>query len=111
MNHDSLRLAGHRPVERAQEGIGQEAVGDGVGVDHPPAAGREQFEAVERVPVDELQRHENARRHRDRQERERGHVVREDDRLVDEILVGRMVGDGRGVGLGRGGHGWSVCRR
>jgi hypothetical protein len=105
------REPGHRPMERAEEGIGQEAVGHGVGMDHPPAAGREQLDAVQRVPVNELQGHEDARRHRHRQERQRGDVVREDDLLVDEILVGRMVGSGRGVGLVRGSHGCSVCRR
>ena len=39
------------PVQAPQERVRQKAVSDGVGVDHPPAARRQQLDAAQRVPI------------------------------------------------------------
>ena len=39
----------NRPVQRAQEGIGDEGIGHAVGVDHAPPPGRKQLDDWERI--------------------------------------------------------------
>ena len=79
---------GHRPVERPEEGVGEEPIGDRVGVDHPPAAGREQLDARRSgLMPHELEGHQEAAQHRDEEVAEGGQEVPGDEPLVDELLV------------------------
>ena len=87
VEHRAERQPGHDPVEHAEEAVGEEAIGDRVGVDHPPAAGRQEFLPVERVVADELEPHQEAAQHRDEHERERGQEVPLDQPAFDQVAV------------------------
>ena len=77
-------------MQHAQEGIGDEAVGDGVGVDHPPAARREQFDPAERVEPQELESHQQSAQHRSAHEDQGSHEMPVDQALVNQVAVARQ---------------------
>ena len=75
VEHRPQRQARHDPVQHAEKRVGDEAVGDRVGVHHAPAARREQLDAAQRIVIDELQRHQQPGQQRDREIRQRGQEV------------------------------------
>ena len=84
------RQPGYDPLKPAQERVGDEPVGDGVGVDHPPAARREELDSGERIQSQELEGHEQSAQHRSAHENQGGHEMPVDQALVHQVLVARQ---------------------
>src|SRR5262249_2985367 len=92
------------------ESIHQEAVGDGVGVNHPKSARREQLDPGKGIDAAELQRVEQAAEQRGEEENEGGDEMGFDDWPVDELAArefnGHLGGWDWGHGLLSAAQGW-----
>ena len=84
------RQPGHDPLQHTQEHIGDEPVGDGIGVDHSPAARREQLDSVEGIQSQKLKSHQQSAQHRSAHEDQGSHEMPVDQALVDQVAVARQ---------------------
>lgn len=82
----------NNPMQRPQECIRQKAVGDGIRVNHPPAARRQEFDPVEWVLADELQRHQQTAEHGNEEIHQARIVKPADQTFFHQIGMARGVG-------------------
>jgi hypothetical protein len=78
-------------MQRAEEGVGQKTVSDGVGMNHPPTAGRQELDAIQRISSDKLKGHQQAAQHGNEEVRQGRVEVPADQPFFHQIGMPRCV--------------------